>query len=102
MRKSLIIYSLLLPFLLVSSARIAAAMSDANSNTQWDNPVATASETGDDENGVSVDNLVTTTPLFDAVISYVLPIQESVHWNLQGTDRYDPPSLVTRNRKFRI
>jgi hypothetical protein len=102
MRKSLVIYSLLLPFLLASSLRIAAAMSDAGSNTPWNNPVATASESADEDNGVSVDNLITVAPLFDSVTSYVIPILQWAQGNLQNADRYHRPSLVTLNRTFRI
>jgi len=102
MRKSLILYSLLLPFLLASSLRIAAAMGDAGSNTPWNNPVATASESVDQDNGVSVDNLITIAPLFDSVISYVVPIVKSAHGKLHSANRHDPPSLVTLNRTFRI
>ena len=49
MRKSLIIYSLLLLFLLASSVRIAVAISDAGSNLPWNNPVATAIEVVDED-----------------------------------------------------
>jgi hypothetical protein len=102
MRKSLIIYSLLLPFLLASTVRIAAAMSDAGSNTPWNNPVVSASEAADDQNGVNIDNLITIAPLFDSVVSCVLPILKLANCCVQGADLYDPPSLVTRNRRFRI
>jgi len=102
MRKSLIIYSLFLPFLLASSLRIAAAMSDAGSTTPWNNPVATASESVDEDNGVSVDNLITIAPLFDSVASYVVPILKLAHGTLHSVNRCDPPSLVTLNRTFRI
>jgi len=102
MRKSLIIYSLLLPFLLASSLRIAAAMSDASSTTPWNNPVATASESVEEDNGVSVDNLITIAPLFDSVTSYVIPSLKLAHGNLHGAYHYDPPSLVTLNLTFRI
>jgi len=102
MRKSLIIYSLLLPFLLASSLRIAAAMSDAGSTTPWNNPVATASESVEEDNGVSVDNLITIAPLFDSIASYVVPILKLAHGTLQSANRCDPPSLVTLNRTFRI
>ena len=102
MRKSLILYSLLLPFLLASSMRIAAAMGDAGATTPWNNPVATASESVDEDNGVSVDNLITIAPLFDSVISYVVPILKLAHGNRRSANRYNPPSLVTLNRTFRI
>ncbi|HET9916708.1 MAG TPA: hypothetical protein VFQ89_06330 [Candidatus Binatia bacterium] len=102
MRKSLILYSLLLPFLMASSLRIAAAMSDAGSNSPWNNPVAIASESIDEENGVSVDNLITIAPLFDSVISYVIPILKLAHGNCRSANRYNPPSLVTLNRTLRI
>ena len=103
MRKSLIIYSLLLPFLLASSVRIAAAMSDAGSNSPWSNPVATASEIIDEDNGVSVDNLITIAPLFDSVTAYVIPSPEIGPRDLQSACyRYDPPSLITLNQTFRI
>lgn len=102
MRKSLIIYGLLLPFLLASSLRIAAAMSDAGSNTPWNNPVATASDSVDDENGINVDNLITIAPLFDSVTSYVIPILKLAHGSLHSAARCDPPPLVTLNRTFRI
>lgn len=103
MRKSLIIYSLLLPFLLASSVRMAAAMSDPGSNSPWSNPVAIASEIIDEDNGVSVDNLITIAPLFDSVTAYVIPSLKLAHGNLQGAYyRYDPPSLITLNLTFRI
>jgi hypothetical protein len=102
MRKSLIIYSLLLPFLVASSLRIDAALSDAGSHSPWNNPVAIASETVDDENGVSVDNLITSAPLFDSVSTYVIPIVNFAHGSLRSADRCDPPSLITLNRTFRI
>jgi len=102
MRKSLLIYSLLLPFLLVSSVRMAAALSDASSITLSDDAVATASEAGDDENGVSVANLVTIAPHFDSVTSFTLPILELAHWSPQGPNRSDPASLITRHQKFQI
>ena len=102
MRKSLIIYSLLLSFFLASSLRFAAGVTDAGTNTPSNTSVATLSEGIDDENGVSVDNLITIAPLFDIVPSNVSPVLKSAHWHLQRADRYDPPSLVTRNRTFRI
>jgi hypothetical protein len=102
MRKSLIIYSLLLLFLLASSVRIAVAISDAGSNLPWNNPVATAIEVVDEDNGVSVDNLFTVAPLFDSVTSYIIPSLDLADGNLQSADRCDPPSLVTLNRTFRI
>ena len=77
-------------------------MSDVGSNTPWNNPVATASEVVDDENGVSVDNLITIAPLFDSVSSYVIPILKFAHSNCLSADRYHPPSLVKLNRTFRI
>ncbi|HEY0722834.1 MAG TPA: hypothetical protein VGD41_02335 [Pyrinomonadaceae bacterium] len=102
MRKSLIIYSLLLPFLLASSVRIVAAMSDAVSSSPWSNPVAATSELIDDDDGVSVDNLFTIAPIFDSVTVYAMPVLELDQTCFQSTDRYDPPSLVTLNQKFRI
>ena len=102
MRKSLIIYSLLLPFLFASTVRIAAAMSDAGSNTPWNNPVVSASEVADDQNGVNIDNLITIAPLFDSVTSYVVPILKLAHGSLHSAARCDPPPLVTLNRTFRI
>ena len=102
MRKSLILYSLLLPFLLASSLRIAAALGDAGATTPWNNPVATASESIDEDNGVSVDNLITIAPLFDAVSCHVTPIVKFARGNCHSPDRYPPPSLVTLNRTFRI
>ena len=102
MRKSLVIYVLLLPFLLASSLRIAAAMSDAGSSSPWNNPVATASEVVDDEYGVSVDNLITVAPCFDSVTSDVAPVVKLVYGNPPGANGYEPPSLITLQRKLRI
>lgn len=102
MRKSLILYSLLLPFLLAGSLRIAAASGDAGATTPWNNPVAIASENIDEDNGVSVDNLITIAPLFDAVSSHVIPFLKCAHGNGHRPDRYPPPSLVTLNRTLRI
>lgn len=103
MRKFLIVYALLLPFLLAMSLRIAAASSDAGSSSPWNNPVATSSEIADDEFGVSVDNLFTVAPLFDSVACCVMRIVDLPHRLLLGADRgYHPPSLVTLNRTLRI
>ena len=87
---------------MASSLRIAAAMGDAGSTTPWSNPVAIASESIDEDNGVSVDNLITIAPLFDSVISYVVPILKLAHGNRPSANRYKPPSLVTLNRTLRI
>ena len=102
MRKSLVVYVLLLPFLLASSLRIAAAMSEAGSSSPWNNPVATASEIVDEEYGVSIDNLITVAPFFDSVTSYVAPILKLVYGNPRGANRHEPPSLITLHRKLRI
>lgn len=102
MRKSLIPYLLLLPFLLASSLRIAAAMGDAGSTTPWNNPVAISSESIDEDNGVSVDNLITIAPLFNSVTSYVVPILKLAHGTIHSANRCDPPSLVILNRTLRI
>jgi len=102
MRKSLIIYSLLLPFLLASGVRFAPAMSDAVSSSPWSNPAVTVSEIIDDDDGVSVDNLFTIAPLFDSVTAYPVPILELDQRSFQSSDRYDPRSLVNLNQKFRI
>lgn len=102
MRKSLIIYSLLLPFLLASAVRIVIVISDSGSNLPGNNPVATAIEVVDEDNGVSVDNLFTIAPRFDSVTSCVISSLDSAHCKLQSADRCDPPSLVTLNRTFRI
>jgi len=83
MRKSLIIYLLLLPLLLASSLRIAAAMSDAGSSSPWSNPVATTSELIDQDNGVSVGNLFTAAPRFDSVASCIAPTLGLAHWTQQ-------------------
>jgi hypothetical protein len=102
MRKSLIVYALLLPFLLASSLRIAAALSDAGSSSPWNNPVATSSEMVDDEYGLDSDNLITIAPFFDSVTIYVMPILKLAHGSLPRAQRYEPSSLVTLNRTFRI
>ena len=102
MRRSLVVYVLLLPFLLASSLRIAAAMSDAGSSSPWNNPVATASEVVDDEYGVSIDNLITFAPFFDSLTSDGAPMLKLVYGKLPGADRYEPPSLITLHRKLRI
>lgn len=102
MRKSLIIYSLLLALFLGSSLRPAAAMSDASSNSPLDSLAATVGEAIDNEQGLSVDNLITSAPSFDLVRSLILPIVNLANWRLHGPDRYQPPSLVTRNQTFRI
>ena len=102
MRRSLIIYGMLLPFLLASSLRIAAAMSDAGSSSPWNNPVATSCEMVDDEYGLNSDNLITIAPVFDSVPPYVMPRQELARGSFPSPDGDKPSSLVTLNRTFRI
>src|SRR5918993_97608 len=80
MRKSLIIYSLLLPLLFASSVRIAAAIGDPGSSSPWTNPMATASEISDEDNGVSIGNLFTAAPRFDSVASCIVTILALAHW----------------------
>lgn len=102
MRKSLMPYLLLLPFLVTSAVGIAASMSDAGSISPWSKPVATASEIVDDDNGVNVDNLFTNAPRFDSIASPVVSTLELAHLCPHGAAPRDPPSLVTLNRTFRI
>jgi hypothetical protein len=102
MRKSMIIHSLLLPLLLASSVRIAAAMNDAGSSSPWSSPVATASEISDEDNGVSVGNLFTAAPRFDSVASCVVPPTGLAHWTQHDADRCDPPPIFSLNQKFLI
>jgi len=102
MRKSLIIYSLLLPLLLASSIRVAAAVSDAGASSPWSNPVATASEISVDDNGISVENLFIATPRFDSVASCILPILGLAHWTDKDTDRFVQPPKFLVNQTFLI
>ncbi len=102
MRKSLIMGLLLLPFLLASSLRIAAAMSDAGSSSPWNNPVATASESIDADNGVTVENLSTIAPPFDSLPPDAVADLKLANWKLQGVDRAAPPPLFILNRTLRI
>jgi hypothetical protein len=93
---------MLLPFLLASSLRIAAAMSDAGSSSPWNNPVATSSEMADDEYGLSIDNLITVAPVFDSVTCYIMPLRKLAHGSYPNANGDKPSSLVTLNRTFRI
>jgi len=102
MRKAIIIYGLLLPFLLASSQRFADPSSDFGAHPLWNSPAATASENVEDDNGVSVDNLITIAPLFDAVASYVIPVVNFARSNYRSANSYDPSCLITLNLTFRI
>jgi hypothetical protein len=102
MRRSPIIYLLLLPLLLASSVRIAAALSDADSSSPWTNPVATVSELIDDDNGVSVNNLFTATPRFDSVASAILPILGLAHGTGKDADRFVQPPMFLLYHIFLI
>ncbi|MGZ8521076.1 MAG: hypothetical protein ACXWX7_13125 [Candidatus Binatia bacterium] len=102
MRKSLIIYALLLPLLLASSLRIAAAMSDGGSSSPWSNPVATTSELIDQDNGVTVGNLFTAAPRFDSVASCIAPTLGLTHWTQQDARPWDRPPILTLNQRLLI
>ena len=102
MRKSLIIYLILLPLLLASSLRIAAAMSEAGSSSPWSNPVATKSEIVDDDNGISVGNLFTAAPSFDSVASCIVPTLGLAHWTDKDAYRFVQPPMFLLNHIFLI
>ena len=102
MRKSLIIYLLLLPLLLASSVRIAAAVSDTGSSSPWSHPVATTSEIIDEDNGISVGNLFTAAPRFDSVASCIVPIRGLAHWTDKDADRFVRPPMFLLNQIFLI
>lgn len=103
MRKSLIIYALLLPFLIASSARVAAAVSDAGSSSPWNNPVATASELlADDDDGVSVDNLITDAPRFAAMAAGLIAKFGLARRRGNDADRSIRPARFLLNHSFLI
>lgn len=102
MRKSLIIYLLLLPLLLASSARVAAAVSTAGASSPWSDPVATASEILVDDNGVSVDNLYTGTARFDSVATDILAQLGLAHWSGKDAALSIHPPRFLLNRSFLI
>jgi hypothetical protein len=102
MRKSLIIYSLLLPLFLASSVRIAAAMGDPGSSSPWTNPMATASEISDEDNGVSIGNLFIAAPRFDAVASCIMTILGLAHWTEKNGDLFLQPPWFLLNHTFLI
>ena len=101
MRKSLIIYLLLLPLLLASSVQVAAAMSDIDSSSPWSSPV-TATSIGDDDNGVSVGNLFTAAPRFDSVASCIVPTLGLADWTQQDAHRWDRSPIFTLNQRLLI
>ena len=102
MRKSLIIYSLLLPLLLASSVRIAAAMGDPGSSSPWTNPMATASEISDEDNGVSIANLFIAAPRFDSVASCIVTLLGLAHWTEKNGELFLQPPWFLLNRTFLI
>ena len=102
MRKSLIIYFFLLPLLLASSVRIAAAMGDPGSSSPWTNPMATASEITDEDNGVSIANLFIAAPRFDSVASCIVTILGLAHWTEKNSELFRQPPWFLLNRTFLI
>ena len=102
MRKSLIIYFLLLPLLLASSVRIDAAMGDPGSSSPWTNPMATASEISDEDNGVSIANLFIAAPRFDSVASCIVTILALAHWTVKNRELFRQPPWFLLNRTFLI
>ena len=102
MRKSLIIYSLLLPLLLASSVRIAAAMGDPGSSSPWTNPMAIASEISDEDNGVSIANLFIAAPRFDSVASCIVTLLGLAHWTETNGDIFPQPPWFLLNHTFLI
>ncbi len=102
MRKSLIIYSLLLPLVLASVVRTTAAMSDMDSSSPWSSPVTATSIVVDDDNGVSVGNLFTAAPKFDSVASCIAPTLGLAHWTDKVADRFVQPPRFLLNHIFLI
>ena len=100
MRKSLIIYLLLLP-LLASSLGVAAAMSDSGSSSPWSTPFVTTSEIIDEDNGVSVGNLFTAAPKFDSVASCIVVILGLAPWT-DSADGFVQPPMFLLNHTFLI
>jgi hypothetical protein len=101
MRKSLIIYLILLPLLLASSVRIAAAMGDPSSSSPWTNPMATASEISDEDNGVSIGNLFIAAPRFDSVASCIVAIFGLAPCT-DNADGFVQPPMFLLNHTFLI
>jgi hypothetical protein len=102
MRKSLIIYSLLLPLLLASSVRIGASMGESSSSSPWTNPMATASEISDEDNGVSIGNLFIAAPRFDSVASCIVTILGLAHWTERHGELFLQPPWFLLNHTFLI
>ena len=102
MRKSLIIYSLLLPLILASVVRATAAMSDIDSSSPWSSPVTATSIVVDEDNGVSVGNLFTAAPRFDSVASCIVPTLGLAHWTQQDAHRWDRSPIFTLNQRLLI
>ena len=82
--------------------RIAAAMSDCGSSSPWSNPVATARELIDADNGVSVGNLFTAAPRFDSVSPCLVLTLGLAHWIDKDADRFLEPPMFLLNHIFLI
>ncbi len=102
MRKSMLVFAVLLSFVFACSMISAAASFDSASNSPWNSSVATACEADNDDNGVNVDNLTTIAPLFDSVLSHAIPVVKCARRKDRSANSSPPPSLVTLNRTFRI
>lgn len=102
MRKPLIIYLLLLPMLLGSPVRIAAAVSGIGASSPWSDALADVSEPFIDDHGVSVDNLFTGAPRFHSVPSNILAQLGLVQWSGKNTGRLIQPPRFLLNLSLLI
>ncbi len=101
MRKPLIIYLLLLPLLVGSPMRSAAAVIDIGARSPWSDSAA-ASENLIDDNGVKVDNLFTGAPRFDSVPSNIAGKLGLAHCRVKDPSHSIQPPMFLLNRSFLI
>lgn len=101
MRRSLIVYALVLPLVFASVVRASAAMNHLGSPSPWSTSDVATNEISDDCNGVSLDNLFTAAPRFDSIPCGSRAIAGLAH-GTDGNREFPRPPIFILKQAFQI